>query len=45
MTIFNDSMVRGIFRQSPNIDIVRIRDVNLSGADDPTVLAWATQEV
>jgi Domain of unknown function (DUF5615) len=41
---FNNQIVRGVFRQSPDIDIVRIQDVGLSGADDPTVLAWAAQE-
>ncbi|AFY34417.1 DUF5615 family PIN-like protein [Calothrix sp. PCC 7507] len=41
---FNNQIVRGILRQSPDIDIVRVQDVDLSGADDPTVLAWASQE-
>jgi hypothetical protein len=41
---FNNQIVRGILRQSPDIDIVRVQDVDLSGADDPTVLAWAAQE-
>jgi hypothetical protein len=26
------------------LDIIRIQDVGLSGADDPTVLQWAAQE-
>ncbi|WGV27481.1 DUF5615 family PIN-like protein [Halotia branconii] len=41
---FNNQIVRGVLRQSPDIDIVRVQDVGLSGADDPTVLAWAAQE-
>ena len=41
---FNNQIVRGVHRQSPGVDIVRVQDVNLSGADDPTVLAWAAQE-
>ncbi|NJL88547.1 MAG: DUF5615 family PIN-like protein [Coleofasciculaceae cyanobacterium SM2_1_6] len=41
---FNNQIVRGILRQSPSIDIVRIQDVGLSGADEPSVLAWAAQE-
>ncbi len=41
---FNNQIVRGILRQSPDIDIVRVQDADLSGADDPTVLAWASQE-
>jgi hypothetical protein len=40
---FNNQIVRGILRQDPDIDIVRVQDVGLSGADDPTVLAWAAQ--
>jgi Domain of unknown function (DUF5615) len=40
---FNNQIVRGILRQSPDIDIVRVQDVGLSGADDPAVLAWAAQ--
>jgi hypothetical protein len=38
---FNNTIVRGILRQEPTVDIVRVQDVGLSGADDPTVLAWA----
>ncbi|MBW4553815.1 MAG: DUF5615 family PIN-like protein [Aphanocapsa sp. GSE-SYN-MK-11-07L] len=41
---FNNQIVRGVLRQSSDIDIVRVQDVDLSGADDPTVLAWAAQE-
>jgi hypothetical protein len=41
---FNNQIVRGVIRQKPDIDIVRIQDVSLSGADDPTVLEWAAQE-
>jgi len=40
---FNNQIVRGILRQAPAIDIVRVQDVNLSGIDDPTVLAWAAE--
>jgi hypothetical protein len=41
---FNNQIVRGVLRQSSNVDIVRVQDVGLSGADDSTVLAWAAQE-
>jgi hypothetical protein len=41
---FNNQIVRGVLRQSPDIDIVRVQDVGLSGADDPIVLARAAQE-
>ena len=41
---FNTQIVRGVLRRNPDIDIVRVQDVNLSGADDPTVLAWAAEK-
>ena len=41
---FNNNIVRGLLRWEPELDIVRIQDVGLSGADDPTVLEWAAQE-
>jgi hypothetical protein len=41
---FNNDILRGLLRQLPELDIVRIQDVGLSGADDPQVLAWAADE-
>ena len=41
---FNNDIIRGLLRRKPELDIVRIQDVDLSGADDPTVLEWAAQE-
>ena len=41
---FNNNIVRGLLRRNPNLDIVRIQDEGLSGADDPTVLEWAARE-
>ena len=38
---FNNDIVWGLLRRNPRLDIVRIQDVALAGADDPTVLAWA----
>jgi hypothetical protein len=40
---FNNQIVRGVLRRNPNLDIVRVQDVGLSEADDPTVLEWAAQ--
>lgn len=40
----NNDIVRGLLRRKPEIDLVRVQDVGLSGADDPTVLAWAAQD-
>ena len=41
---FNNNIIRGLLRRKPNLDIVSIQDVGLSGADDPTLLEWAAQE-
>ena len=41
---FNNNIVRGLLYRNPELDIVRVQDVGLSGADDPTVLEWAAQE-
>ncbi|NOZ28472.1 MAG: hypothetical protein GXP39_10530 [Chloroflexi bacterium] len=41
---FNHDIIRGLLRRKPDLDIVCIQDVGLSGADDPTVLEWAAQE-
>lgn len=41
---FNNDIVRGLRRRAPDLDIVRVQDVGLSGADDPVVLEWAADE-
>jgi hypothetical protein len=40
---FNNDIVRGLLRRKPDLDIVRIQDVGLSGAEDPLILEWAAQ--
>lgn len=40
---FNNTILRGVTRRLADADIVRIQDVGLSGADDPTVLVWAAE--
>jgi hypothetical protein len=40
---FNNDIVRGVRRRNSSIDMVRVQDEDLSGADDPTVLEWAAQ--
>ena len=40
---FNNDVVRGVRRRNPAIDILRIQDAGLSGADDPMILEWAAQ--
>ena len=34
----NGDIVRGLLRRNAGLDIVRIQDVGLSGADDPRVM-------
>jgi predicted nuclease of predicted toxin-antitoxin system len=41
---FNGDIVRGLLRRKPDLDIVRVQDVGLSGASDPAVLEWAAGE-
>jgi hypothetical protein len=38
---FNGDIIRGLLRRNPKLDIVRVQDVGLSGADDTSVLQWA----
>lgn len=42
--LVNNQIVRGVIRQNPNVNVVRVQDVGLSEADDPTVLEWAAQQ-
>lgn len=37
-------LVRGLLRREPALNIVRVQDVGLRGADDATVLEWAAHE-
>jgi hypothetical protein len=41
---FNNAILRGLIRRNPDIDIVRIQDVGLSGAHDSEVLEWCASE-
>ncbi len=41
---FNNDVLRGLLRRVPDLDAIRVQDVGLSGADDPTILAWAATE-
>ena len=41
---FNNTIVRGLLRVKPDLDIVRVQDIGLSSADDLAVLEWAAQE-
>ena len=41
---FNNAIIRGVRLANSAIDIVRVQDVGLSGADDPSILEWAANE-
>lgn len=41
---FDNDTLRGLIRRRPNIDLVRVQDVGLRRADDPTCLEWAATE-
>jgi hypothetical protein len=41
---FNNDIIRGLLRRRPDLDVLRVQETGLSGADDPTVLGWAAQE-
>lgn len=38
---FNNDYIRALRRRYPSIDLVRVKDVELLHADDPTILEWA----
>lgn len=40
---FNHAIFRGLLRRKPELDIVRVQDVGLSGVDDAAILEWAAQ--
>lgn len=41
---FKGDIVRGLLRRQPDLSVVRVQDVGLSGADDATILRWAAEE-
>ena len=41
---FNNHIVRGVLRRRADVDIVRVQDVGLAGADDSQILEWAARE-
>ncbi len=38
---FNGDILRGLLLRQPDLDLVRVQDLGLAGADDPELLAWA----
>ncbi len=41
---FNGRLLRGLRRERPDIDLLRVQDTPIYQADDPQVLEWAAQE-
>ncbi|MCY3023174.1 MAG: DUF5615 family PIN-like protein [Planctomycetota bacterium] len=41
---FNGIILRGLHRREAGVDVVRVQDVALAGADDRVILAWAARE-
>ena len=41
---FNHTITRGLLRRRPALDILRVQDVGLSGAEDEAVLEWTARE-
>jgi predicted nuclease of predicted toxin-antitoxin system len=40
----NKDIVRGSLRRKPDLDMVKVQDVGMSGTDDPSLLAWAASQ-
>lgn len=40
---FNGDVVRGLLLRQPDLELVRVQDVGLLGAEDPDILAWAAE--
>ncbi len=41
---FDYTIIRGLLRRQPGLDIVLIQDVGMAGADDQSVLEWAASD-
>ena len=41
---FNNAILRGLWLRNPELDVVGVQDVGLSGEEDPVVLDWASRE-
>jgi hypothetical protein len=41
---FDNRILRGLLRRRPDLDIARLQDTHLTGADDPAILEWADQQ-
>jgi hypothetical protein len=41
---FNGDILRGLCRQRPDLDVVRVQDIGLNATRDEDILAWAAVE-
>ena len=41
---FNADILRGLYRQHPDLDVVRVQDIGLKASPDSDILAWAAAE-
>jgi hypothetical protein len=41
---FDNDLLRGLERRMPELDVLRVQDVELSGEPDPIILEWAARE-
>ena len=41
---FDNRILAGLRRRLPAVDILRVQDAGLIGAEDPEILAWAAEE-
>jgi hypothetical protein len=41
---FDNDLLRGLERRMPELDVLRVQDMELSGEPDPVILEWAAQE-
>ena len=41
---FNGDVIRGLLQRQPDLELVRVQDVGLRTANDPTILEWAASE-
>lgn len=41
---FNQQIVRGVRQKQPDLDLVRVQEVGLTGKPDPEILEWAAKE-
>ena len=41
---FNNRILQGVLRENSDFNMIRVQDIEVYGADDPAVLAWAAQE-